>query len=261
MDDEAILDAKIAIRSRFESQSAIDDAKARREQQWKEAYDRIGQAPPEREEEPVHDGRTLYEKVKAAEDAKTAEWDEKMKLSNQYRGINEEEFLFLQERENERKGREAKVREEEQRELASYREALAAKNAALDTPPDESKPSSSSSSPAPSAPRFPPKAIKKDMKSLMKGVVVKKKPKAEPAGKGQTVSALSAPLPRPTTPATTAGGAGEKEEPLPGISVVGAMTPPAAGVKRQAEAAGTDDRPVSVAAEGKRQKTDAVDSA
>ena len=143
----------------------------------------------------------------------------------------------------------------------SHARALAAKNAALDIQPDEPKPSSSSSSPAPSpAPRFPPKAIKKDMKSLMKGVVVKKKPKAEPAGKGQTVSALSAPVPRPTTPTTNPRGAGEKEEPLPGISVVGAISPPLLGVKRQAEVGGANDKPDSSTTAGKKQKTDTVAS-
>jgi ribosomal protein L19E len=59
---------------------------------------------------------------------------------------------------------------------------LAAKHAAESAAAEEasSKPAPQS---GPSAPRVPMKAVRKDVKSLLKGVVVKKKPKPE-ASKG-----------------------------------------------------------------------------
>ena len=67
--------AKESIAYRFESQSSIDDAKEQRDIDWKAAYERLvffctsfkswqsslGQKPPDRPEEPVDDGKTLYE--------------------------------------------------------------------------------------------------------------------------------------------------------------------------------------------------------
>ncbi|RXK39025.1 hypothetical protein M231_03755 [Tremella mesenterica] len=185
---DMIQDARVAMRTRFETQEAVEEANERKEQQWKEAYARIGQEPPKEREEIAHDGRTLYEKVKAAEDARTAVWDEKMKLSNQYRGLNAEEYAFLSDRDKEKREKEKAVKEEEARELVGYREALAAKHLdpptlpRLINPPSTSTPSTSTTTTT--TPRFPPKAIKKDVRSLLKGVVVKKKSKMEPIGKG-----------------------------------------------------------------------------
>ena len=73
--------AKESIAYRFESQTTIDDAKEQRDMDWKAAYERLvsfqafghqldililmrnrlGQKPPDRPEEPVDDGKTLYE--------------------------------------------------------------------------------------------------------------------------------------------------------------------------------------------------------
>jgi hypothetical protein len=67
-----------SIAARFVSQNALDEATARREQEWKEAYERcercsavvssgtltqirIGQEPPPQMLEQPDDGRTLYE--------------------------------------------------------------------------------------------------------------------------------------------------------------------------------------------------------
>jgi hypothetical protein len=53
---------------------------------------------------------------------KTEEWDEKMKLSNQYRGLDTEEYGFLAARAREQREKERQVADEESREIASYRE-------------------------------------------------------------------------------------------------------------------------------------------
>jgi hypothetical protein len=53
---------------------------------------------------------------------KTEEWDEKMKLSNQYRGLDTEEYGFLAARAREQREKERQVADEESRGIASYRE-------------------------------------------------------------------------------------------------------------------------------------------
>jgi hypothetical protein len=50
-----------AVGSRFVSQSDIETAKARRDEQWKAAYARLGQEPPPPPQEDAYDGRSLAE--------------------------------------------------------------------------------------------------------------------------------------------------------------------------------------------------------
>ncbi|KAI0694908.1 hypothetical protein BC835DRAFT_1348815, partial [Cytidiella melzeri] len=54
-----------AVGSRFISQGEVDTAKARRDEQWKAAYARLGQEPPPQPVEDVFDGRSLAEKLAA----------------------------------------------------------------------------------------------------------------------------------------------------------------------------------------------------
>ncbi|CAD6567676.1 MAG: hypothetical protein TREMPRED_003816 [Tremellales sp. Tagirdzhanova-0007] len=188
----ALAEAQAGMSSRFESQSTIDSAKAQREKEWKEAYARIGQEPPKPEDDQPYDGRTLYEKLQTQKALKTEEWDSKMKLSNQYRGLQTEELQFLAERAKERKAAEHKREEEENAEVREYREAQASKSAAVVAAESSG---SKTSLPAPPATRIPPKAVRKDVKSLLKGVVVKKKPKVvEKAAGEQPKMALSIPI-------------------------------------------------------------------
>lgn len=55
---------------------------------------------------------------------KTEEWDTKMKLSNQYRGLETEELHFLNERAKERRMAERQREEEENAEVREYREYI-----------------------------------------------------------------------------------------------------------------------------------------
>ena len=47
--------------SRFISQNDLENAKAKREEQWKAAYARLGQEPPPQQQEDSYDGRSLAE--------------------------------------------------------------------------------------------------------------------------------------------------------------------------------------------------------
>ncbi|KAH9985408.1 NEFA-interacting nuclear protein NIP30 [Russula compacta] len=117
MADEAIPSISTGVvGSRFVSQSDIEAARARREEQWKAAYARLGQAPPPPPQEDAYDGRSL------AEAAKQEEWEEKTKLANQFRALEEDEIMFL---DSVRERRETEERERKQRdgeELKSFRE-------------------------------------------------------------------------------------------------------------------------------------------
>lgn len=56
------------------------------------------------------------------QELKTEEWDNKMKLSNQYRGLDSEEMKFLSEKALERRAEERKRDELENAEVRDYRE-------------------------------------------------------------------------------------------------------------------------------------------
>jgi len=82
------------IGSRFVSQTELDAANKKRDEAWNAAYARLGQEPPPREEA-VYDGRSLAEKLAANKAAKQEEWEQKNKLSNQFRALESDEVLFL----------------------------------------------------------------------------------------------------------------------------------------------------------------------
>ncbi|QRV78774.1 hypothetical protein RhiJN_06789 [Ceratobasidium sp. AG-Ba] len=188
------LSATGSVASRFVSQSEIESAKERREADWKAAYARLGQEPPPRQaEDEKYDGRSLYEKLQSNKVAKQEEWEQKNKLSNQFRALDEDEIHFLDGIMEEKITKEKKRKDEENEELQNYRAAVAEKaaqqSAAPPTPAAPSKPSSASSAPTKTQP-------KKNQKSLLKGAIVRK-----PAG-SKAGSATSPPAPSPKTPAT-----------------------------------------------------------
>ncbi|KAI0318468.1 N-terminal domain of NEFA-interacting nuclear protein NIP30-domain-containing protein [Amylostereum chailletii] len=165
--------------SRFVSQSDIDSARARRDEQWKAAYSRLGQEPPPQPQEDAYDGRSLAEKLAANRAAKQEEWEEKTKLANQFRALEEDEIMFLdavRERQEEEE-RDRKMRDGE--ELKSFREAVASKVVVKSPPPPPPLTSSESisSKPPPGKSTASTAPTKKPAKKPLKGVVVKKKPK------------------------------------------------------------------------------------
>ncbi|PFH54582.1 hypothetical protein AMATHDRAFT_52220 [Amanita thiersii Skay4041] len=168
--------------SRFVTQDEIDTARKRREEQWKAAYARLGQDPPPTQQQDDHyDGRSLAEKLAANKIAKQEEWEEKNRLANQFRALEEDEIMFL---DSVRERQEEEERQRKQRdgeELKSFREAVAARaSAASNPPPLLNKPESSN------PPKLAP-PVKKEVKRPLKGVVVKKKVKSN----NSTVAATS----------------------------------------------------------------------
>ncbi|KAI0788610.1 N-terminal domain of NEFA-interacting nuclear protein NIP30-domain-containing protein [Abortiporus biennis] len=188
-----------SVGSRFVSQSEIETAKARRDEQWKAAYARLGQEPPPQPVEDVFDGRSLAEKLAANRAAKQEEWEERNKLGNQFRALEEDEVLFL-DSVLEKQREEERIRNElDGKELKNFREAVLARENAAKPPPVASKPSSSTSTAATKP--SPAPVVKKDTKKSLKGVLVKKKSK--PGTVAKQTSGNGKPTTEPTTQSTT----------------------------------------------------------
>ncbi|KAJ7070919.1 N-terminal domain of NEFA-interacting nuclear protein NIP30-domain-containing protein [Mycena amicta] len=174
------------IGSRFVSQDELDTAKARRDEQWKAAYARIGIDPPApQQQEDFSDGRSLAEKLAANKIKKQEEWEEKSRLANQFRALEEDEVAFLDQIREKRDAEERLRQEQDGEEVQNFKEAVAARASALNNPPPSaSKPTLPT--PAPTSAAAPSRK-----KGLLKGVVVKKKAKPatetkpnEPEAKG-----------------------------------------------------------------------------
>ncbi|WWC64152.1 uncharacterized protein I303_106760 [Kwoniella dejecticola CBS 10117] len=239
MDPSKILTpATGSIGSRFESQASIDEAKENKQKAWKEAYARIGQEPPPEQPEEEYDPRTLYERLQSKKDLKKEEWDAKMKLSNQWRGIDSEEQRFLMEKDAEKKAEQRKVEEREAEDLREYRERQAAKATQSENIPFASSSASTSASNTHStsqsqsqqAKKIPQKAVKKDVKSLMKGLVVKKKPKPTSTSVS-TATPTSAPISTPSASANSTSTP-QKDSTIPPKSITSPSI--AIGSKRDA---------------------------
>ncbi|KAG5648087.1 hypothetical protein DXG03_007122 [Asterophora parasitica] len=209
MSDESLIPSLSAgpVGSRFVSQNDLDTAKARRDEQWKAAYARLGQEPPPltQQHEDSYDGRSLAEKLAANKIAKQEEWEEKTKLANQFRALEEDEIMFLDSVRERQEAEERQRKEKDGEEVRGFKEAVAARTSAANNPPP--LPGSSSTAPKPKPPTATPPAQKNAKKPLLKGVVVKRKPK--------TVTTAKAPPPSEKSPPTAATESDETELPNP----------------------------------------------
>ncbi|PCH33819.1 hypothetical protein WOLCODRAFT_64011 [Wolfiporia cocos MD-104 SS10] len=206
-----------AVGSRFVSQSDIDIAKARREEQWRAAYARLGQEPPPPPTEDVFDGRSLAEKLAANRAAKQEEWEERNKLGNQFRALEEDEVLFLDSVLEKQREEERLRKEQDGEELKQFRAAVAARENAANKPPvgvateSPASPNASTSKNKPAPP-----LAKKDVKKSLKGVLVKKKPRAAaspataPVSNAETSKATALPEADPKPAAKRKDGGASK---------------------------------------------------
>ncbi|KAH9922996.1 N-terminal domain of NEFA-interacting nuclear protein NIP30-domain-containing protein, partial [Amylocystis lapponica] len=169
--------------SRFVTQDDVDTAKARRDEQWKAAYARLGQEPPPPPAEDAFDGRSLAEhadvgsETYALQAAKQEEWEERNKLGNQFRALEEDEVLFLDSVLEKQREEERLRKEMDGEEVKNFRQAVAARETEANKPPAVSSTTPSSVPVAPNKNKATAPAVKKDMKKALKGVLVKKRPK------------------------------------------------------------------------------------
>ncbi|KAG6885452.1 hypothetical protein C0993_001532 [Termitomyces sp. T159_Od127] len=136
MDDSTTIPSLSAgvVGSRFVTETELDTAKARRDEQWKAAYARLGQEPPPQQQEDSYDGRSL------AEIAKQEEWEEKTKLgkqcnahifiilstltlaANQFRALEEDEIMFLDSIRERQEAEERLRKEQDGEQVKNFRE-------------------------------------------------------------------------------------------------------------------------------------------
>jgi len=128
--------------SRFVTEKEVTSAREKRDEEWKAAYKRLGQEPPPKPVEEVFDGRSLAEKLAANKIAKQEEWEERNKLSNQFRALEEDEVNFLdsmvtrmREEERQKKLEEGESVDEYRREVARRQKAELVAGAPLKAEP------------------------------------------------------------------------------------------------------------------------------
>ncbi|KAH7911928.1 N-terminal domain of NEFA-interacting nuclear protein NIP30-domain-containing protein [Hygrophoropsis aurantiaca] len=179
--EEALPSVSISgVGSRFVSQNDIESAKARRDEQWKAAYARLGQEPPPQPAEDSFDGRSLAEKLAANRAAKQEEWEEKTKLANQFRALEEDEIMFLDSI-REKQAEEERLRNlQDGEELMDFKKAVVARENAVNSVPPPIAQTITKFADVPDKSKRPNAIVKKDAKKSLKGVLVKKKPKAAP---------------------------------------------------------------------------------
>ncbi|KAJ7597153.1 N-terminal domain of NEFA-interacting nuclear protein NIP30-domain-containing protein [Mycena floridula] len=165
--EEAVSISMGDVGSRFVSQDDVESARAKRDEQWKAAYARLGQEPPKPVEDSTYDGRSLAEKLAANKIAKQEEWEEKSKLANQFRALEQDEIMFLDGLRERQEAEEKQRKEEDGEEVKNFKEAIAARLQASNPP------ARVVDRPAPAKPALAKKEAKKGLN--LKGVVVKKK--------------------------------------------------------------------------------------
>ncbi|CEQ43202.1 SPOSA6832_05105 [Sporobolomyces salmonicolor] len=69
------------VASRFVSATALEEAAKKRSEEWKAAYERIGQEPPKEEDAAPYDGRSLWEKLQETKNKKQEAFEEQLKFS------------------------------------------------------------------------------------------------------------------------------------------------------------------------------------
>ncbi|KAL8287534.1 hypothetical protein RQP46_003392 [Phenoliferia psychrophenolica] len=198
-DSPALPPPPTSVASRFVTETSIEAAKAQREADWKAAYERLGEKPPEKDESEPYDGRSLWEKLQEKKDTKQAAFDEQIKFKNQFRALDEDEISFLDSLTDDNHEEEAKKEQAIKDQLKSFRDAVISRQSIAPVPIIASTASVSPSASTSTLPKatgapLPPvkksaSAKKKDFqKKFLAGVVVKKKP----AGVKRSVSDAAA---------------------------------------------------------------------
>ncbi|KAJ3083119.1 hypothetical protein HK102_001243 [Quaeritorhiza haematococci] len=138
-------------------------------------------------EDENYDPRPLYEILADRKRIKEEEFAEKMRFSNLIKRIDEEEFEFLMNRESEEEKKRIEAKRMEREELDEFRKAVAEKQ----QQPDLDAPTPNPAPPPPRSQTASKPAVVKDFqKSLLSGVVVKKR-KAPDEGKSDKDGGVS----------------------------------------------------------------------
>ena len=78
--------------SGFVTETEIEERKRVRQEEWEKV--RKPEDPEAAPEDPV-DNRSLWERLEEQKQKKQMDWDEEHKFKNQFRGLNDDEVIFL----------------------------------------------------------------------------------------------------------------------------------------------------------------------
>lgn len=105
----------------FVKEGKLDAENKRRQAEWERV--RKEDDPIEAPEE-VFDNRTLYDKLKEQHEIKKAEYEEQYSIKNLVKGLDEDEFEFLNDVNAMKRAREKELALEEKKEIDAVKEAL-----------------------------------------------------------------------------------------------------------------------------------------
>ncbi|CAG8468329.1 1469_t:CDS:2 [Paraglomus occultum] len=118
------MDPEGSLKRKFVSQEEIDEARRKRQEEWKIVMEKTGKEAPKEEEE-VYDPRTLYERLQEQKMKKEEALQEMTRFSNLIHRLDEDEIEFLATLESqERKNEKVKLKKEEEL-LEEFRRAAA----------------------------------------------------------------------------------------------------------------------------------------
>lgn len=113
--------------NKFISEKDVEEKKKQRQEEW----DKVRTAEdPEIAPEEEYDPRSLFERLQENKDKKQAEFEEKIKFKNQFRGIDEDESNFLSNVAQRTAEIEKEKREAERKELDEMRKSMALQQSA-----------------------------------------------------------------------------------------------------------------------------------
>ncbi|EXX77403.1 Aim1p [Rhizophagus irregularis DAOM 197198w] len=101
------------------SSKELEEARLKRQEEWKKAFERIGEKPPPIEEE--YDPRTLYERLQEQKLKKEEAFQEMTRFSNLIHRLDEDEIEFLATLESEERVKELEKMKRDEEEVEKFR--------------------------------------------------------------------------------------------------------------------------------------------
>lgn len=124
----------------FVSENEIEDVRKKKQEEWEKVRK---ESDPIECPEPVHDNKTLYERLQEQKQKKQDEWDEQHQLKNMIRGLDGDETVFLDLVAKQQEEIANRRFDEESQEIREYRDAVSQFQSAIIAEPTNTKPAGS----------------------------------------------------------------------------------------------------------------------
>jgi len=161
------------IMNKFISEKDVEEKKKKRQEEWEKVRNADD---PETAPEEEYDPRSLFERLQENKDKKQAEFEEKIKFKNQFRGIDEDESNFLSSVSQRTAEIEREKREAERKELDDLKKSMALQQSADQQELNTRKSSTTSNS----SKTLPPKKSKLSQSSILKSAIKRKSTDTSP---------------------------------------------------------------------------------